>query len=270
MRDWTNYANAWNYKDSPDFSSGFKGAEAAFNNSPLPGVKIMKELKKILKPSDSEAVKVECLFKTFVEYAQGEAHWKWLGATPCGTPKVLDDANAQVECQGFVVALRSLMFYPAPFGLGIKQDICTVKTVAPKLGSEKSGFVACHPANGVMGLRPNIETPAKIDESLFAGGFYLWANHKVLEYGGRIYDPSYGRVYETLGQMEALSIIDYKIEGKDKPSTLQQWENEADNDNTGNYYYVCKTTGNGKTYSVKFHKNSDRARGFQYHGPYPA
>jgi hypothetical protein len=60
-----NYCDLWNRKAMP---YTIDDAESSFNKSPLPGVKVMKTLRQVLKTTDSQAIKVELLFKTYVEF----------------------------------------------------------------------------------------------------------------------------------------------------------------------------------------------------------
>jgi hypothetical protein len=269
MAKWTDYCTYWSFQN---FTTKIDDAERAFATSQLPGAKIMKMMNQNARSGDDEATKVELLFRAFVEYSRDQANWRWLGATPCGTPKVLDNNNAQLECQGFVIGLRALMIYPPPFGLGISPTNCSVETHNPKLGSESCGFVARHPRDGAIGLAPNIDSPAEIDDTLFPGGFYLWANHKVLKYGGKLFDPSYGRQYLKKEDMVYLSVTGFGVDGVEdskKPSTLLAFESAAETDNSGNYYFMCQYKGS-RNYKIKYHKVADRAEGFEYHGPFPA
>ncbi|HEY2857132.1 MAG TPA: hypothetical protein VGJ21_01785, partial [Terracidiphilus sp.] len=169
MAKWTSYGDYWNYQN---FTMKIDDGDRAFAGSSLPGVKIMRKMQVNTRSGDDEATKVEMLFRAFVEYSRDEANWRWLGKTPCGTPKVLDDNNAGVECMGFVVGMKALMIYPPPFGLGIDPNICSVETYRPKLGTEDAYFVARHPTGGAIGLAPNIESPSEIDDTLFPGKFY--------------------------------------------------------------------------------------------------
>ena len=67
-----------------------------------------------------------------------------------------------------------------------------------------------------------------MDESL-PSGFYKWENHKVVAYGGKFYDPSYGCQYENLADMVCLEIEEYGISGSGAVD-YQFWDSKADTD----------------------------------------
>jgi hypothetical protein len=263
MPKWMNYMAMWQTQEFVVPTD----AATAFRDSTLPGVKIMKRLAKLSHPHDDIAVKVQLLFRCFVEYSREEANWTWVGAGSCGTATVLDNNTQSVECQAFAVGLRALMIFPAPFGLGINKDECAVKVLVKKLGVWDCGFISRHPIDGVLGLRPNIRTPDHIDGTLFPGGYYLWDNHKVVLYKGIYYDPAYGRQYADMAQMIALTVEDYGKEDAPKPDTGDRWDAAIRTDQTGQYFLRCRARGHD--YKLRALKVVEHGEGYRYSGPFP-
>ncbi len=212
------------------------------------------------------AMKVEGLFMVYVEYSRRH-DWKWSGSGPCGSPKILDAAQPPLECQAFAVGLLALMITQPPFGLGVPPQEAEVKTYVGKLvNGNKVGFVAQHPNGGVLSLPPNVHSGPRVDESL-PSGFYKWENHKVVAYGGRFYDPSYGCQYENLADMVCLEIEEYGISGSGAVD-YQFWDSKADTDETKSCYLKCKSRQN-RTYYFKVWPNSRRvtAGKAEFEGP---
>jgi len=164
----------------------------------------------------------------------------------------------------------ALMIAPPPFGLGIPIADVEVKTFVGKLvRGNKVGFVAHHPTDSVLALPPNVVSGGIVDDAL-SPGFYKWENHKVVAYGGKLFDPSYGCQYENLEDMVYLEVEDYGITGSG-PVDFLRWDSEADNDETGKYYLKCKSRQN-RTYYFKVRKASLRkvAAKIEYEGPFAA
>lgn len=238
-----------------------------FKTSALPGAAIMRSVQAFVKPEDSEAMKVEALFQKYVVYLHMQSGWTWGPGGACRSPLFLDTKGPLAkECGAYAAGMAGLMITPEPFGLGIAATQVSVEEYSPFLGTERVGFVSRHPSIGVLGLLPNIYraelNDAKLGENT---GFYRWRNHKVVRYGGKLFDPTYGCQYEQLTDMAFLTITGFGIEGAETPSTFLRWDNEADDDETGNYFLLGKTSTN-VTFRVKKRKRSLCA-GFEYDGP---
>jgi hypothetical protein len=258
-----NYCDLWNRKAMP---YTIDDAESSFNKSPLPGVKVMKSLRQVLKTTDSQAIKVELLFKTYVEFLH-DSGWRWSGFGSCGTPLVLDTAPQDKECQAFAVGLMQLMIAPWPFGIGLPVAEVNMRTyIGPLLGTNKAGFVARHPKHGVLGLKPNITREGMIDDVFTTMSFYRWQNHKVIEYGAKYFDPSYGCQYTEQSEMACMKTVGYGITGSAQPTDFTRWDNDSDTDETGNFYLECEAA-NARRYRLKIRKASLRADSV-YEGPF--
>ncbi len=262
-----NYCDWWSRRNAPLV---IDDAEQTFNTSPLPGIAVMKAFRQLSRTGDTEAMKVELLFKTYVEWLH-DSGWTWAGGGSCGSPLVLDTAPQSKECQAFAVGLKTLMIAPWPFGLGIAEAGVTVTPFSgPLLNGSKVGFISRHPKAGVLNLKPNVTRGGIVDDDLGNQGLYRWDNHKVVSYGGKYLDPSYGCQYLTLPDMIYLTIVGFGITGGTTPATYAAWDLGADNDETGNYYLVCQS-GPGRQYHLKVRKLSLRPSTLQwYDGPVAA
>jgi hypothetical protein len=118
----------------------------------------------------------------------------------------------------------------------------------------------------VLSLVPNVHGGPRLDESL-PSGLYKWENHKVVAYGGKFYDPSYGCQYENLADMVCLEIEEYGISGSG-PVDFQFWDSKADTDEAKSCYLKCKSRQN-RTYYFKVWPNSQRvtAGKAEFEGP---
>src|ERR1700728_3582114 len=108
------------------------------------------------------------------------------GSAGSGVPGLCCRADAAEDC---AVAVRyrtsrgggqHAYLHRSPSGIG------------PLLGTNRAGFVARRPKNGVLGLKPNITRDGMIDDLFTTMSSSRWQNHKVIEYGGEYFDPSYG------------------------------------------------------------------------------
>ncbi|HEV3331576.1 MAG TPA: hypothetical protein VG096_11375 [Bryobacteraceae bacterium] len=259
----TNYNSLWDYRTT-DYK--IKNAGTAFAGSNLPGVAIMKSLQALLRPGDTTDMKVEGLFRVYVEYSRSH-NWKWSGGGACGTPKILDAVQPPLECQAFAVGLMMLMIAKPPFGLGIPiADVDRPTFVGDLVKANKVGFVAHHPSDGVLDLPPNVHA-LKVDT--LTPGYYVWANHKVVSYGGKFFDPSYGCQYAKLADMVYLKIDDFGIQGEENVD-YKAWESRASTDEEGKCYLKCSSQN--KTYYFKVHPATTRsvAGKLEYDGPFTA
>ncbi len=262
-----NYCDWWSRRNAPLV---IDNAEATFTTSALPGVGVMKAFRALSHPGDTEAMKAELLFQVYVQWLH-KSGWTWAGGGSCGSPLVLDNPPGEKECQAFAVGLKTLMIAPWPFGLGIAEAGVTVTPYSgPLLGGSKVGFVSLHPTAGVLNLKPNVTRGGIVDDDLGNQGLYRWDNHKVVLYGGKYFDPSYGCQYLTLADMAYQTVVGFGLTGGAAPATYDAWDLAADNDQTGNYYLVCRSAL-GRQYHLKVRKLSLRPSITQwYDGPVAA
>ncbi len=159
------------------------------------------------------------LFDKYWRYFHAGNHWTWNGGT--GTPSgasILDGTAATGQCVAFARALRLLGTTRRPFGLALSDKVVEDPFSKGRYeGRYKFGFVSQHvsPLGGhlVAGLPANvIKPPVNPDmfEPLTAlpathqrSTYYLWSDHKVVPFQGRYYDPSYGRIWNSLPSMAA-------------------------------------------------------------------
>ncbi|WP_236200108.1 hypothetical protein [Pseudomonas pseudonitroreducens] len=129
--------------------------------------------------------------------------WRWepgvAGASYIAGARLLDGTVTQGECGFPAYALAYLIQAPPPYGFGMGIGSASVITYR---GTNNSGFISDH-ANALPGPQPNITSPAGAP----LAGFYYWANHKVVQYAGQIYDPCYNAVYATPAGMAAASLL---------------------------------------------------------------
>jgi hypothetical protein len=138
-----NYCDLWNRKAMP---YTIDDAESSFNKSPLPGVKVMKSLRQVLKTNASQAIKMELLFKTKVEFLH-DSGWRWTRFGLCGTPLLLDTAPQDQECQAFAVELMQLRIAPWPFGIGLPVAEVNMRTYIGPLLASVPFWVQIEPAS---------------------------------------------------------------------------------------------------------------------------
>ncbi|WP_420405588.1 hypothetical protein [Nisaea sp.] len=141
-------------------------------------------------------------------------HWAWgpagAGTTDLAGARLLDDNITAGECGYIAHALNVLLTQNNPYGAQQGANNFTVRTYsgqhpANRVGA-KNGFIAAH-ANVPLGLHSNVWNP-----NGNSAAYYLWMNHKVLEYNGRFYDPTYDQTqggpgwYGNLAAMAAAQI----------------------------------------------------------------
>ena len=155
----------------------------------IPGMAIMK----------SSGKTFATLFDAFVQYIHNSGNgMTWQGSSGGGTGHpFLDGKKKRGECLMFARALKILASSPEPYGLNLK-GVGFVSYSGPN----KMGFVSAHDVKGVVKLRPNVE-----GENL-----YFWANHKVVTYAGRFYDPMYNKVYNSTKDMVAYAVMENEAE----------------------------------------------------------
>ncbi len=141
------------------------------------------------------------LYARFVDFTRTDRRCIWNPQVSAGGGAPLLDGNKFAgECALFANNLAVLAYAPTPYGLGIAQAQVNVTHYS---GLYKKGFVSAHPSLGVLGLRSNFRD---------RDDMYFWANHKVVSYGGRFYDPSYDKVYNALTDMTLYTIMPNEIE----------------------------------------------------------
>lgn len=134
------------------------------------------------------------LFATFNNFT-GNFTWDPSGKGAYTTTKAmdtLDGTRLSGECKVLAAALLGLWNFPAPFGLGQAQSNPPASLYLFENYDAQEGFISHHPQLGVRGLPPNIIHPHGNAQDLnMRQPLYRWGDHKVVFYGGRLWDPSY-------------------------------------------------------------------------------
>jgi hypothetical protein len=143
------------------------------------------------------------LFTSFCAYFHIAGNWTWdPGRNSADSWEVLDGVKKKGQCRYLAAALNALAQIGTPYGLGLKSTV--VPDVITYDGLYGEGFVSEHPVDGILGLRPNIFKPSRFrPRSPYLGmaNLYLWGDHKVQPYGGRLYDACYRKIYEKKANM---------------------------------------------------------------------
>lgn len=126
--------------------------------------------------------------------------WTWDPGVPGNSylagARVLDGVVNRGECAYPAYALAYMINAPQPYGFGVGGA-----SVVTFSGANAAGFISNH-AGALQGPQPNITRP----EGGALPGYYYWANHKVVQYGGQYYDPNYNAVYAMPAGMAAASL----------------------------------------------------------------
>lgn len=129
------------------------------------------------------------------------SNWKWSptesgNSKPKGA-KLLDNEIHSGECAMVAQAFAILLNSAPPFGFKKEDSIEEAKVVRH---APPGGFITPH-NNYLPGPQSQfVHSPQQLIN------YYLWENHKVVQYGLRFYDPNYRKVYDTLKGMEAAEI----------------------------------------------------------------
>ena len=130
------------------------------------------------------------LFREFAAFGHATGDWRWdPGVIGAKKGQLLDGTLQCGECAFFAANLQLLAIAPEPFGLGMdKKDI----EYWAFYGKHKQGFVAKHDqTHSISKFIANVRLPEQVQAPT---DFYVWPNHKVLVYQGKVYDPSYGTI----------------------------------------------------------------------------
>ncbi|HBO1217802.1 TPA: hypothetical protein L4E92_005186 [Pseudomonas aeruginosa] len=153
-----------------------------------------------LKKDDISPENIESLSNDFHDFLKKEG-WTWApmvgGNNLSAGAKLLDGDLKSGECATPAHALAYLIKAAPPYGFGLEGE-ATVKTFT---GSQGKGFISKHDTP-LPGLSSNI----KRMQGGVVDGFYFWENHKVVEYGGKFYDPNYRKSYIQLADMASAEI----------------------------------------------------------------
>lgn len=127
------------------------------------------------------------------------------------TLQVLDGSLHQGECKVIAAALLGLWVFPAPFGLGQGGSSPTATLYTFDNYDSSDGFISHHPKAGIRGLRPNIMEPSGNQfDCATRQPLYQWGDHKCVYYNGRLWDPSYKRVWSREEEMVAFEFTGRK------------------------------------------------------------
>ena len=154
------------------------------------------------------------LFQQFAQYIRNPANgFAWDGSVAGGAGYKLLEKNAKVgECALFRGAFALLCWAPEPWGLGLDRAKFESKLYAGRFGQ---GFVCSHPAEGIMGVAPNVK----------GQNLYVWRNHKVLLSEGTYYDVMYKTSFRQYGaaaedkDMEQMAL--YHVLGEEMRDTAK-------------------------------------------------
>lgn len=118
--------------------------------------------------------------------------------------ETLDGTRTSGECKVLAAALLGLWVFPQPFGLGQSRTAPSASLYTFENYDALEGFISYHPLHGVRGLRPNIMHPHGTAADVNTRQpLYQWGNHKCVFYHGRLWDPSYLRVWNREDEMVA-------------------------------------------------------------------
>jgi hypothetical protein len=153
---------------------------------------------------------LEDLLRLFCQVFQGPGAWTWSGGNVTPEPeKILDgDADAKLgQCEALANAFRLLATCGerATCGedLGLELSEAEVERPEQYSGENREGFIADHPIDGILNLQPNVYMPCEGlpgPRSPLAP-LYRWANHKVVKYRSKWYDPSYAKIWNQIEDM---------------------------------------------------------------------
>jgi hypothetical protein len=144
------------------------------------------------------------LMRAYIKTFGGTYRWNpGKGAPRSGD--VLDGTASEGECRIFAMDLMAIACAPRPYGLGLDPFSLNLVRYA---GAGNQGFISSHPRAGVLGLLPNV---SRFDSSADGLGpqsaLYSWADHKVVQYQGKFWDPSYGTTYTRIQEMAQFEVV---------------------------------------------------------------
>lgn len=122
--------------------------------------------------------------------------WTWApgvaaGAVSAGA-ELLQGSRVSGECAAVANALSMVLTTAAPYGLAQGPGNFTVRTYS---GAHNQGFIAAHAP--ILNLNPNVYDPATGNRQ----NFYVWDNHKTVEYNGEFFDACYNTSYMAQANM---------------------------------------------------------------------
>lgn len=144
------------------------------------------------------------LFDGFCNYFHAPLRWTWTG-NPVTPPsaEILDGDRKTGQCLALARALQLLATTVQPHGCGLAPGTVGDPFVQGRYtGRYARGFISAHPIGGILGLMPNVIGTQ--NASIMLCGLvplYAWADHKVVPWNGRFYDPSYRLIFNTLVSM---------------------------------------------------------------------
>jgi len=160
-----------------------------------------------------EATSIDAFLGEFCEIFHTPGYWTWNPAKNPDAYSILDGDQTVGECQALARAFRTLATCGNGFGLTFKESEVAEPTRAGGgwyEGRHCMGFVSRHPLAGILNLLPNVYPPGNrlpgTDSRL--AELYFWANHKVVPYNGKFYDPSYNKIYDKLEDMSAYQVCE--------------------------------------------------------------
>ncbi len=238
--------------------------ESDYASSTLNGVKIMKALRKRVPAVDqmSEERKLEELYTTFAAEAR-TLGWTWAPGNG-SSYGLIDNQTTSSQCKSFAGGMFYLAVAPPPFGLGMPWDKSWANGVTEYRHKPKNGFVSEHPSDGVLNLAPNVYMAehTKAAEDIHGKHLYYWDNHWVVRYKEKIYDPTYGKEYAQLEDMELLSVEACEVLAWDKSfDSLEQ-------DDAYGVGVLKLKSKSDREYYIRLTPTSLRASEKYYQGPF--
>lgn len=180
----------------------------------VPEIKLTEEEKVLIRTTRAGRIlsslgaepDFERLYTAFVD-GTGDLFWDPSGKgayTAEKLAKILDGTLDAGECKLIAAAFLALWVLPPPFGLGKFGSNPAASLQVFNDNNVNDGFISYHPKEGVRELRPNIMHPhGTVTDLNTRQPLYQWGNHKVIAHNGRLWDPTYRRIWDGETDMVA-------------------------------------------------------------------
>jgi len=172
-----------------------------------------------------EATSMDAFLAEFCVILHTPGYWTWNPAKNPDAYSILDGDQKVGECQALARAFRVLATCGNGLGLTFREGEVGEPTRPGGWyeGRHAKGFISNHPLAGILNLLPNVYPPGdefpKPDSTL--AQLYFWANHKVVPYGGKFYDPSYHNIYDKLEDMSVYHVCSDSLSKTDANEILK-------------------------------------------------
>lgn len=197
-------ANVYSRVLTPNLRPNFSAAPNVRNNAERElfncagGRTMLKANRNNWTPNNNMAQIVNELHQQLIIWS----NWVWDPSVAGSDGRsVLDGTRTSGECQFLAAALKGLLVALPPFGFGVNPALLNVVTYN---GESGDGFIARHDVRpgGWFGLTPNVYH----QNGMVFRNLYMWADHKVLQYGGRYWDVCYNTSYNNLVDMACVRL----------------------------------------------------------------